>query len=57
MVTNKIHLLVNYRVKYAHGEYKETKVYSVEDIIKRFVVCMEEIMKEIADMYIDKKTW
>ena len=44
-----------YRVKYAHGDYKESVIYCGEDAAKKFVQCMEEEVRAIAKLYSETK--
>ena len=44
-----------YRVKYAHGDYKESVVYYGEDAAKKFVQCIEEEVQAISKICEEKK--
>ena len=45
-----------YRVKYAHGDYKESVVYCGEDAAKKFVQCIEEEVQTISKICKEKKS-
>ncbi|VDI52954.1 Hypothetical predicted protein [Mytilus galloprovincialis] len=44
-----------YRVKYAHGDYKESTIYCGEDAAGKFVQCIEEEVQAISKICKEKK--